>query len=243
VVRLSHAVAWHDVECGSYAADLPLWRELAAAAPGPVLDLGAGTGRVALDLAAQGHSVTAEDHSPELLEELERRGRARGLAVECVVADVRDLRLDARFGLVLAAMQLLQIVGGPTERARVIAGAAARLRPGALFAAAIAEVGDSLPPVDALPPLPDVGERDGFVYSSLPLDVRAERGGVAVERLRQRVSPGGELDEARHTQRLDALHAGELEREAAAQGLRALERRSIAATAEHVGSMVVVCRR
>ena len=44
---------WHDVECASYEADLDLWRELAAAARGPVLDHGCGTGRVALDLAAR----------------------------------------------------------------------------------------------------------------------------------------------------------------------------------------------
>ena len=37
-------VVWHDLECGGYDADLPLWRELAADADGPVLDLGAGTG-------------------------------------------------------------------------------------------------------------------------------------------------------------------------------------------------------
>ena len=55
-------VAWHDTECGSYDADLPLWRELAGA--GPVLDVGAGTGRVALDLAARGASVTALDVEP-----------------------------------------------------------------------------------------------------------------------------------------------------------------------------------
>ena len=41
-------VVWHDVECGGYDADLPLWRELAREAGGPVLDVGAGTGRVAL---------------------------------------------------------------------------------------------------------------------------------------------------------------------------------------------------
>ena len=46
------AIAWHDAECGSYRADLPLWRELADEAGGPVLDLGCGSGRVALDLAA-----------------------------------------------------------------------------------------------------------------------------------------------------------------------------------------------
>ena len=35
---------WHDVECGRYDADLPLWRELADDAAEGVLDVGAGTG-------------------------------------------------------------------------------------------------------------------------------------------------------------------------------------------------------
>ena len=54
-------VIWHDIECGGYAADLPLWRELAAAEAGPVLDVGAGAGRVALELARHGHAVTRGD--------------------------------------------------------------------------------------------------------------------------------------------------------------------------------------
>ena len=58
---------WHDVECGSYAADLPLWRELAAAAGGPVLDVGAGTGRVSVDLHRRGYDVHALDVDPALL--------------------------------------------------------------------------------------------------------------------------------------------------------------------------------
>ena len=55
---MNRMVIWHDVECGAYEADLPLWRELAS---GRVLDVGAGTGRVALDLARAGHPVTALD--------------------------------------------------------------------------------------------------------------------------------------------------------------------------------------
>ena len=31
-------VIWHDLECGSYRADLPLWRELAVREPGPILE-------------------------------------------------------------------------------------------------------------------------------------------------------------------------------------------------------------
>ena len=51
----ARAVIWHDIENGSYSADLPLWLELAAEAGGPVLDLGAGTGRVARALHGGGH--------------------------------------------------------------------------------------------------------------------------------------------------------------------------------------------
>ena len=54
-------VIWHDVECGRYDADFDLWRELAAAATGPILDVGAGTGRISLDLARRGHEVVALD--------------------------------------------------------------------------------------------------------------------------------------------------------------------------------------
>jgi 2-polyprenyl-3-methyl-5-hydroxy-6-metoxy-1,4-benzoquinol methylase len=70
-------VIWHDVECGGYGADLPLWRELAARCGGPVLEVGCGTGRVALDLARRGHSVTGVDTDPQLVTAL--RERAHGL--------------------------------------------------------------------------------------------------------------------------------------------------------------------
>ena len=60
-MSFSPLVVWHDVECGQYSADLALWDELAAREPGPILDVGAGTGRVSLVLAALGHDVTALD--------------------------------------------------------------------------------------------------------------------------------------------------------------------------------------
>ena len=71
-------VVWHDVECGGYDADLALWRELAREAGGPVLDVGAGTGRVALRLAGAGLDVTALDLDGELLDVLEGAPRRPG---------------------------------------------------------------------------------------------------------------------------------------------------------------------
>jgi SAM-dependent methyltransferase len=240
---VSDAVIWHDVENGGYLVDLPLWRELAARADGPILDLGAGTGRVALDLAAAGYDVTALDRDEELLDELGRRADEAGLTVAQVRGDARRLDRLGPFALVLAPMQFVQIMGGPSERARLLAGVVACLAPDGTFATAIADLDEAVAAEDAAPPVPDVGQRGDWIYSSLPLDVRPEPGGVAVEWLRQVVSPAGTLTEERHTQMLESLTPEQFEREAAAAGLKVVEQHEVAATEAYIGSMVIVCRR
>ena len=65
----------------------------AALAAGPILDIGAGTGRVALDLARAGHSVTALELDRALLGALSER--AGDLDVEPVCADARTFELLA----------------------------------------------------------------------------------------------------------------------------------------------------
>lgn len=235
----SAAVAWHDCECGGYRADLDLWRSLAARAGGQVLELGAGTGRVALDLARAGFEVTAVERERKLVRELERRARAEGLAVEPVLADCRDLALGGRFGLVAAPMQLAQLLGGPDGRAAMLRSAAAHLEPGG--AVAVALLADPGPSLDAgRPPLPDVLERDGWVYSSMPLEVRGVDRALEVRRLRQLVAPSGGLGEEVDITRLDTIDALGLESEARAAGLRPAGRREIPPTDEHVGSTVVL---
>jgi SAM-dependent methyltransferase len=232
-------VTWHDVENGAYEADLPLWRELAEAEGGPILDLGAGTGRVAADLAARGYEVVALDTDPELLAALAERAPT----VMTVHADARDFALDRRFALVIAPMQLAQILGGHDRRIAMLRRVQAHLNTGGTFAAALAKPQAALPEGDASPPLPDILERDGWVYSSQPLSVREEDGRVVVERRRQAVSPGGELEEDHVRIALDLVDAGEFEREAGAAGLEPVERREIPETPDHIGSTVVVCRR
>ena len=233
------AAAWHDVECASYRADLAVWLELARGG-GPVLDLGCGTGRVALELAARGHEVTAVDSDPALVEELTRRARERVLRMEAVAGDARSLSLPGRFRLAVAPMQVVQLMGGPAGRARLLASVRGVLRPGGLLAAALADPFGATPAEQALPPLPDVLERDGWVLSSRPLAVRTEARAVAIDRLRQAVSPAGELAEELVTVRLDRLGADELEEEGRASGLRPAGRRSVPETADHVGSTVVL---
>jgi SAM-dependent methyltransferase len=236
--RSIHSV-WHDVECGRYTADLALWRELARRADGPILDVGAGAGRVALHLARAGHSVTALDHDPELLAVLEERARAAGLDIETVVADAAafDVGEDA-FALVLVPMQTIQLL---PERGGFFASARRALSPGGLAAIAIADALESFEE-GAEMPLPDIGEADGWRFVSQPTAVRPVPGGVRIERIRQAIAPGGERTMEDDVVVLADVTVGQVEAEGVAAGLRPAGTRHVEATADHVGAEVVILR-
>ncbi|HEX5989999.1 MAG TPA: class I SAM-dependent methyltransferase [Solirubrobacterales bacterium] len=235
----TQATIWHDVECGAYAADLPLWEELAERSGGPVLELGCGTGRVALHLARRGHRVIGLDRDPELLAALEERGT--GLPLSTVAADARAFEPAEPVGLVLAPTHLLQLLPDASRRRECLSCVASALRPGGLLAAAIIE---SMPEPDgAPPPLPDVREVDGWVYSSLAIEAAVAPGEIVVRRLRQRVSPDGSLSEEPNEVRIATFTAAALEDEAAAFGLAPAGRREIPPTTMHEGSLVVLLER
>jgi SAM-dependent methyltransferase len=236
----AEVVVWHDLECGGYTADLPLWRELAAQADGPVLDLGAGTGRVALDLVRRGSDVLALDRDADLLAALGTRARAEGLDVATLCADARAFDAGRHFALCVVPMQTIQLLGGPDGRARCLECVRAHLEPGGRVAAALADPLEGFGDDVVSLPLPDMGEHDGWVYSSQPVALHRENGATIIERNRQRVAPNGARTEAKDLVRLDDLEAAALEREAQAHGLRALPRRRVPATEEHVGSEVVL---
>jgi SAM-dependent methyltransferase len=242
VVRLrtiDEAVIWHDVECASYAADLGVWRGLADECGGDLLDIGCGTGRVALDLAALGHDVTGLDSDPALVGALAARARERGLRVRTAVADARSFELGRTVSLVIAPMQVVQLLGGMPGRAALLRHVRAHLEPGGLFAAALADPFEEFDEEESLPPLPDVREEAGWVFSSTPVAMRPEGEGTAIDRMRQAVSPDGALTESMNTIVLDKLTAGQLEAEASG-AFRVLPRRSVPEIDGYVGSIVVV---
>ena len=227
-------VVWHDLECGSYSADLPLWDELADG--GSVLDVGAGTGRVALRLARGGCTVTALDRDPALLAVLEDRAAREGLEIRTVVADAADF--DAgRFDLVAVPMQTIQLL---PDRSGFFESARRAVEPGGLVALAITA---DLEPFDGseLPP-PDVVVHDGTRFVSQPTAVRAVPGGTRIERLRHVIRGGRDQITEHDVIVLAAITADELTAEGVAAGLRPAGVHLIEATAEHVGSEVVLLR-
>jgi len=236
------AAGWHDVECGSYRADLGLWRELADAEGGTVLEVGAGSGRVALELAGAGHEVVALDRDAELLAVLRRRAEQRGLSVATLVADARRFDTGRRFALVIAPMQTLQLLGGAAGRARFLTRARAHLRPGGLLAAAVADAVQPWASGDSPPPAPDEGRVDGWLLQSQPVAIRALPEGMRIERIRRARSPDGVLRAEADAIVLEHVERDGLEAELHAAGLHPLPARSIAPTAEHVGSLVVLAR-
>ena len=95
--------------------------------PGRALELGAGEGRHAVWLARHGWQVTAVDFSRVALEKAHRRAQECGVELECVLADVRDLRPAPRgYDLVLLAYMHPQL----PEREAVFAAIAETVAPG-----------------------------------------------------------------------------------------------------------------
>jgi SAM-dependent methyltransferase len=232
-------VIWHDLECGSYTADLALWEELSDEVGGPILDLGCGSGRVGLHLARYGHQVDGLDADADLVAAFNERALAAELTATAIPGDAREFDLGKRYGFAMAPMQLIQLLAGRDERLACLSCVARHLTPGGRFAAAIV---DEIPQAiaGAAPPLPDARELDGRVYSSLPLETAVDGGAIVVRRLRQTVSPTGELSEEVDEVHLRMLPAETLEAEGAEAGLRPAGRREIAAADAHVGSTVVL---
>jgi SAM-dependent methyltransferase len=232
--------------------DLPLWRELAASYGDPVLDVGAGTGRVTLDLARAGYRVTALDSDPDLLSALEDRlGRRSELlrpssqaSVTTVVADAREFDLgELRFPLAIVPMQTIQLLDGVDGRVRFLRCAHRHLTAGGVLAVAIAEALDLYEVVDGMAmPLPDVREEDGVVYSSQPTAVRADEDGFLLERRRETVSPAGDRTVEENRIRLDRVTVRGLEREGMAVGFTRGGHAHVAATEDYSGSQVVILR-
>ncbi len=91
--------------------DVGFWRRVASQAGGPVLELGCGTGRVALPVAREGATVVGVDRSEAMLARARKRVKRARLQsqVQLVRGDIRHLPFpDHSFPLVMAPYGILQ---------------------------------------------------------------------------------------------------------------------------------------
>ena len=98
---------------------------------GPVLELGIGTGRVALKLAESGLEVHGIDASEAMTDKL--RKKPGGEHIPVTLGNFADVGVDGDFTLVFVVFNTFFCLLSQDEQVRCFANAARRLRPGGLF--------------------------------------------------------------------------------------------------------------
>lgn len=98
--------------------------------PGPILDAGCGTGRVAIELAGRGYDVVGSDIDESML--AHARAKAPGLGWH--LGDLSAIAFPHSFPLVAMAGNVILFVNGP-DRAGVVANMARHLDGGGLLIA------------------------------------------------------------------------------------------------------------
>ena len=109
--------------------DLPFWLSLAEREAGPVIEWGAGTGRLAAPLAAAGHDVTAVELSGPMVE----RGERKSGSVGWVVGDMRSVDAGRRYGLAICAFNSFLCLKGIDDALAFLRNAHEHLVPGGLL--------------------------------------------------------------------------------------------------------------
>lgn len=119
--------------------DVPFYRELALRHGGPVLELGCGTGRLAIPIARAGVPVTGVDISRPMLRRFQSRlddeAEAVRARVRLLEADATTLRLEpATFPLVAIPFNVLILMADRERQKRVLEVAARHMTPDGVLA-------------------------------------------------------------------------------------------------------------
>ncbi|MFK0257426.1 class I SAM-dependent methyltransferase [Streptomyces sp. NPDC090445] len=97
------------------------------------LELGAGTGRIAIPLSRETGRVVGVDSSLEMLSALEKDAAATSADVAGVHGDIRTYTDDHQYGLVYCVCGTLSMLLDPADQQRAVSRAADRLTPGGIL--------------------------------------------------------------------------------------------------------------
>lgn len=108
-----------------FVGDEEFWRAMAKESPGSVLDVGCGTGRIALDLAQQGHEVVGIDLSEAMLqaaqEKLAKLPADVRQRVKLAQGDMTGFDLGRTFDLIIIPFRSFQHLLTPEEQKACLA--------------------------------------------------------------------------------------------------------------------------
>jgi SAM-dependent methyltransferase len=98
---------------------------------GPVLEMGIGTGRLALPLRGRGIEVAGIEGSPEMVDQL--RAKPGGAEIPVAVGNFAEETVDGEFSVVVLALHTIFGLPTPDDQIRCFENAAEHLQPGGVF--------------------------------------------------------------------------------------------------------------
>jgi SAM-dependent methyltransferase len=119
----------YDPWSASVTEDIAFYREEARRAGGPVVELGVGTGRIAIPLAADGVDVIGVDSSARMLEVCARHAAGAGVALDLRLGDLTEPPVRERVPLVIVPFRSYLHLQTEAERRRALAAARELLVP------------------------------------------------------------------------------------------------------------------
>lgn len=122
----------YDPWSASVIEDISFYVDEAVAARGPVVELGVGTGRIAIPTALAGVEVIGVDSSPEMLAVCAERSREAGVEarLELRLGDLRRPPVDERVPLVTCPFRAYLHLSSDAERLEALGAARALLGTG-----------------------------------------------------------------------------------------------------------------
>ena len=132
---LTYGDAWGQLydKVHVFQEDVPFWISEAETATGPVLELGCGTGRVAIPVSQAGVTITGLDNSPVMLAQARSKAkklRPRIKTPHFIKGDMRDFDLGQQFNLVFIPFRSFQLLLSVEDQSRALACIKNHLEPG-----------------------------------------------------------------------------------------------------------------
>jgi SAM-dependent methyltransferase len=130
----------YDFSYEDFTEDVGFYEQLARSVGGPILELGVGSGRVAVPLAQAGFDVVGIDTSASMLAQARRRLKAAGKlkgSLELLDGDMTSFDLGRQFAMVVIAANTFQHLLTTEQQQACLEYARRHLQPDGIFSMSV----------------------------------------------------------------------------------------------------------